>query len=385
MRAAIKTLTVVIFVLAVAWLGAWWAAESWLQNQIFIWTSPENLPPGEQITYDSITRGNSPLAATVSVSNLRVSSQPPDGGPAFSAVLPSFGLGVYASDPLTLHQIWPGQVNVSTPRADFAVTFGSIAAEERIDPRALLAHARNPFSGGDFAAKNINLLASGGSLEILQIGGVTVHEAIDKNAGAAGTALASTVSLDGVALAPLLTRLGNVPFGGQIAHVALSLGVSGPVPANLAMLLAMPEGDDRNKAVLAALQGWAAAGGNAKGSLNLVVGPSTLAADYALKFDRAQQPVGTLDLTANHLDDFTAALTSTYPPLQNDVNGFEARFSPYLASTDSGGQTLTMNVAFGNGAVSVNGNQVSVLPPINWALLLANPAPAPGDGSGAAQ
>ncbi len=47
----------------------------------------------------------------------------------------------------------------------------------------------------------------------------------------------------------------------------------------------------------------------------------------------------------------------------------QARLSPYLSSTDAGGQTLTMHVAYGNGAVMVNGQKIGSLPPVDRAQL----------------
>jgi hypothetical protein len=71
--------------------------------------------------------------------------------------------------------------------------------------------------------------------------------------------------------------------------------------------------------------------------------------------------------------------------VQDTVNTLEARLSPYLSSTPHGGQTLTFNATYGNGAVMVNGQKVGSLPPLDWSQLETAPPPqAPGDGSGAA-
>ena len=125
-------------------------------------------------------------------------------------------------------------------------------------------------------------------------------------------------------------------------------------------------------------------GGKADGRLNLAVGPSTLNAGGDVSFDANAQPQGKADLTADHLDAFSAAITNAYPDAQNAVNEAQARLSPYLSSTDTGGQTLTMHVVYGIGAVNINGQKVSDMPPLNWDILENPPAQAPGDGSGAA-
>jgi len=115
------------------------------------------------------------------------------------------------------------------------------------------------------------------------------------------------------------------------------------------------------------------------------VGPSTLSADAAVQFDANVQPSGTADLTADHLDAFSAAVTAAYPQVQDNVNQIEAQLSPYLSTTDDGGQVLTIHLIYGSGAVSINGQKVSDMPPIDWDMLENPPAQAAGDGSGAQQ
>ncbi len=202
-------------------------------------------------------------------------------------------------------------------------------------------------------------------------------------------------TVNGIALSPLLTRLASIPFDGKIAELGLTMKISGPVPTDFAALTtqlnALPASDraGRNKIVIQALHGWAAAGGNAAASLSLIIGPSTLNANGAVTFDAQAQPSGTADVTANHLDEISSAITNAYPQTQGAVNAIEAHLSPYLTSSDTGGQTLGMHVTYGKGAVSVNGQTVAPLPPLDWNALenpappLPAPAQAPGDGSGA--
>ena len=198
--------------------------------------------------------------------------------------------------------------------------------------------------------------------------------------GANATALSGTETWSGIALSPLLTRLASIPFGGKVASLSLNLGLSGPVPPDLAALAArinaIPASDeaDRQKLFVPVVHDWAAKGGNGNFGLGAVVGPTTLASDGALTFDANLQPQGTADVTADHLDEFTQAVTNAYPETQAVITAWQAQLSGYITSTPLGGQSLAMHVAYGDGAVNVNGTKTSDLPPIDWTAL-ENPAP----------
>ncbi len=398
MRKIVRFVLAVLVFLVAAWLALWWYAEGRMQAGINNWAErmAANGNGNVKVSYDSLTRGSSPLAATVTLTNLQVTSQ---AGPAqmpISVSLPSLALRVDALDPLVMHIDWPQQLNLVTSRANLVVTFGSIWQTARIDPHALLAGETTPFSTSDIAASNVSVLA-GGSLLILHLDGLATHATTNRTATAGQTAISTTWTMDGMALSPLFTQLASVPFRGKIAHVGLKLDVSGPVPPDawqglVTQLNALAPDDkaDRRKLVVQAVHDWAAQGGSANAAVNLVLGPSTLDAAGTVKFDANEQPSGTGDVSANHLDAFSSAIARSYPQLQGPISGIEAELSPYLSSTDTGGQTLNVHATYGAGAVNVNGQKVSDLPKLDWAKL-ANPPPpppippqAPGDGSGAA-
>ena len=110
-----------------------------------------------------------------------------------------------AVNPLVLHTDLPNQVNISTSRGDFAVTFGSITQTQKLDPRALVTSESEPFNTGDINASNINVLASSGSLLVLHIDDYAGHAAYNRKAGADQTAFSCVETLKGLALSPLLT------------------------------------------------------------------------------------------------------------------------------------------------------------------------------------
>jgi len=388
MRVFIRSLVLLVFVLLVAWIGLWWYAEGRLEAGANAYIARYAANPNVKVSYASMVRGTSPLAARVTVTDFQISVLIPNQAPVV-VTLPSVGLRISAANPTVVHVDYPPQINISTARGDAAVTFGSIDVAESLDPAALFNSSIQPFRGAQANASNINILASNGSLQVLHIDSIAVQGTVNRHAGPGDTAVTASESFNGIALSSLLTRLGQVPFNGQIAQLAFTFSASGPLPAdwrNIAnQVNAFPVDDkaDRAKLIFTTLHDWAAAGGSANGSVTLVLGPSTMMADGAVKFDANVQPAGTADVTANHLDAFTAAIVAAYPQVQNSVNQMEAELSPYLSTTNDGGQVLTVHVAYGKGAVNVNGQKVSDMPPVDWNLLENPPAQAPGDGSGA--
>ena len=393
MRFIFRVVGLAVVVLAVAWLGLWWWAENRMQEGFATWVARMQNQNGITVSVGRINRGYSPLAASITVTNLLITVQPDPNRPAVLINLPSFGWEIDAANPQTLRYELPGQININTPRATVAITFGSIAMAAQIDMGALAKQEIDPFKSSDIAASNINFLASGGSLLLLHVDSYDAHAGINRHAGVTDTALGLTEDFKGIALSPLLTRLGSVPFGGGITELALNMNINGPAPADWdavrKQIEAIPATDpvDRGKLALPTVQTWASQGGSANAGLKLVVGPSTLNASGNVKFDAKAQPSGTADVTANHLDAFSTAITTAYPQTQNKITELQAQLSPYLSSTPADGQALGVHVVYGAGTVNVNGQKVSDLPPIDWAAL-ENPAPpaapAPGDGSGAA-
>jgi hypothetical protein len=389
MRTIARLALTIVAAFIVVWLGIWWYAEARMQSGIADWASRMATQNNVKVTYDGIVRGRSPLVATVSLSNVQLTIQPdPDKAPVV-VDLPGFGLSISPANLMKLNFLLPGQINVSAPRGDFAVSFGAIAAFAKLDLHAVLNNQPNPFKSSTVAAQNIGLLASGGSLMILHIDSFHTYGVYNRTAGTQGLAVSGGIALDGLALSPLFTRLASIPFGGKIAHLALAMNATGPMPDFTALskqLSAVPATDKtgRNKIIVDAVHGWAAQGGQASGHASLAIGPSTLNAAGTIGFDKTVQPDGMASLTADHLDAFTGAITHAYPSLQPTVDAQEARFSPYLTSTPAGGQVLQMNVTYGAGSVTVNGQKGGDLPPVDWTTLANPPAVAPGDGSGAA-
>jgi hypothetical protein len=383
----------VVLVLAVAWIGLWWYAEGRLSDALATNAGLHNTSDGNSaVSYDSISKGTNPLTASATLHNLHWSLRAP--GEDASAVISMAQVTVWidAFNPLVMHLGLPNQVDVSTPRGVGSATFGSIAIDMGLDPHALFHRKVYAVTGQTMAIHNINALVAG-SFPILHIDDITGHETIDPSAGQNQTALTAEDSIDGISLPPAVVLLAHVPFGGKITHIGFNMSLSGPADwTGLVQQLHAPQlsEDDKRKLVVQAAHDWAAKGGSGKANLTLAVGPTTLNAAGTVAFDANVQPNGTANVTADHLDAFTTALTNAYPQLQQSVVNIEAQLSPYLTTTDEGGQVLNVQVAYGKPGVVVNGTRKADMPPLDWAALENPPAPAapvaqaPGDGSGAA-
>jgi hypothetical protein len=390
MRIIVKFLASLVLILALAWVGLWWYAQGRLEAGLTTWMNQMGANGTVQISYDTLTRGTSPLSAKVELTNVRISVQSgPDAAPVL-VTLPSFGMHIDAANPMLLHFDNPSEIGINSARGQMAMTFGSITSFDRLVPKALFDSTVWPIDGGELHASNINFLASSGSLLILHVDDLAAATTTNNTAGPGQAGFSTSETIDGLALSPILSKIASIPFNGRINQLAFNLSLSGPLPDFAVLqetLAALPPGDARRKLAIQTVHDWAAQGGSGNAGLVLAIGPSTLKADGTVKFDANVQPSGTGNVSADHLDAFTAGLVAAYPQIQDSLSNIQARLSPYLSTSAAGGQALNIHAAYGTGGVTLNGQKVSDMQPMNWDLLENPPAPpaqAPGDGSGAA-
>ncbi len=396
MRTIIKLLAGCVLVLAAAWIGLWWYAQGRMQAGLTGWITQVQTDGNVQFSYDSIARGSSPLAATVTLINPRWTQTLSSSAGQVTLASASVTLRILPLNPLVMHIDTSPQWQISTPQTDVTINFGSLDQADEINPQALFdAKIWPPVRGYSLDASDISILASSGSLEVMHIGSLTGQGLIDMAASSHDTAYHSQFEIQGLALSPLLVKFGNIPFGGKIDDLTFTASLSGPVPADLqqrviAFQAAAAEAD-RTKIAIQSLHDWAASGGNGSAALGLSLGPSMFNAQANMGFDANSQPRGTAYVTATHMDAFTAALAAAYPQLAGGLNQVQARLSPYLSTSASAGQSLALHVVFAKSGVMVNGTKQADMPPLDWEALEnpaapapAPPPPAPGDGSGAA-
>jgi hypothetical protein len=382
MRGVVTFLFTFIVVLVIAWLGVWWYAQGRLQSGFEAWAKTAS-NDGTVVTYSGIQRGTSPLEALVTVTNLTMTFPATRMGGQPLVALPSLGLRLGAANPTALHIDLPKKITFSAgANADFVMNSDTISETIDLNPNALFNNAVPAYHGGEFAASNLDFLASSGSLLVLHVDSLKGHVDFDLNATGSQTALSETFTMNGAALSPFMTKLASIPFNGQINQIGFNLNVSGPVPPQvltLATQLHADRGDPaaEQKLLVPLFHQWAAQGGNGSYGLKIAIGPSTASTDIALKFDANLQPEGTANLTADHLDAFANAITSAYPQVADTIARAEAQLTPYITTDPQTGQTLTIHATYGAGSININGSKVAPLPPLDWTTL-ENAQPAAG-------
>jgi hypothetical protein len=381
MRGVIKFLLTLIVVFVCAWIGLWWYAQGRIQSGFTNWAD-QQATHGITVAYSSLARGTSPLRALVTINGLTITFPATANGSVPVVTLPSVGLRIEAVNPTVFNVDLPQKMTINAGgNLDLAVNFGSVALSEDLDPNALFQKSVYPFRGGDFSASGIDFLASSGSLLLLHIDNIASHTDINLAAGGGQPALDESVTVFGMALSPLMTRIASIPFDGRINQLNFTLNLSGPVPPGIfalpnQMRSAQYDPQAQQKILIPIIHQWASGGGSGSFATLLAVGPTTANAGGTLKFDANLQPAGTANLTADHLDELTAAITSAYPQIGPSIAQGEAQLTPYISTSPQAGQTLTVNATYGSGAINITGAKVAPLPPLNWATL-ENP---PGSG-----
>jgi hypothetical protein len=381
MRAVIKFVLTLVLVFVLVWIGLWWYAQSRLQNGFTAWAE-QQATHGVTIAYSGLQRGASPTQALLTISNLTITFPAVPTGAQPVITLPSLNLRLQATSPTVLHVDLPNKITFNAGgNIDLAMNAGSISQADYLDPNALFNNTVYPFRGGDFSASDVDFLASSGSLLVLHADSIAAHVDLNLAAGAGQTALNETLTLNGAALSPLLTHVASIPFDGKINQFGFALNLSGPVPPQIftAADQIRAAGQDtaaQQKILIPIIHQWASQGGTGTTGLSLAIGPSTASADAAVKFDANLQPNGTANLTADHLDESTAAITTAYPQFTPTITAVLAQLTPYITTTPNTGQTLAVHATYGTTTgVTINGTKIADMPPVDWTSL-ENPAPA---------
>lgn len=395
MRNLVRVLAGIVLVLAVLWGGTWWYVQERLRDGLLNYAARNNTEDGSNtLSYGSITTGTNPFTASAAMNDVRWTVKPPAPAAPMVITYAQTGLSIDMFNPLVLHLLFPNRLDISASQGSVSVTFGNSSGSARLDPRALFNRQVYPLTNWNDSAQDISVLADG-AIEFLHIDGVSTTGSIHEAATPDQTALVAHESADNISLPHWVVSKWQLPFDGKVNHLQFDLTASGPCDwSALVQQISVPQLNthDKSKALLQAVHDWAAKGGNAKASLVLAIGPTTLNASTNVAFDSNAQPSGTANVTANHLDSFTAALTTAYPPLQQSIAGLEGRYSSYLTTNAADGQALNLHIAYSKDGVLVNGARVADMPPIDWNALenasvpdVAPPVPqASGDGSGAA-
>lgn len=389
MRRFIVGLAGLVILLALAWLGLWVYAEIRLKQLVEAKIEQINTSDTGHITYRQIVTSRSPLVAGVTMLDPQLAITFSGSSAPFTISAARIGAHVDLLHPLTLHVDIPLKFMLNGAGAPAVLTFATATITETLTPSVWQGDTSNPIVAGDADYTGINLLASNGSLQVMQIDRLALHQALDAMAGTDRPALMLTADMQNLRVSPILTRLFALPFNGEVSRLSASLSMSGPLNwEQIAKQQANLQNDDqRTEFLLQTFHQWAASHGHAQGSLKLSVGPSHMQTSFTLAFDQQVQPEGKVDVNADHLGEFANTLAGTYPDLRASISQAQAALSPYMSTTPENGQALALHVIYGQSGVFVNGKKTATPPPLDWNDLLnpaVPPAFAPGDGSGAA-
>jgi hypothetical protein len=381
MRGVSRFLLALLLVLVVVWIGGWWYVQSRMVLG-FRHAEASARAAGWQISHGAISRGSSPLAARLSIVNLKlVPPQNASGAAQPALILPQAGAHINVGDPFTLHLDLPLQSMLALRDGpSFSVNFTSIDAAYRINRNAVFNPKRNPFRGGSFAASGFRLDSANTNFTLVSIATLTGSTAVHHSAGKGATAFSLREQLGGLALSPIFVTLAHLPFGGRINALTISLDLSGPVPPDLdAVAYQMREairtsGPRDSQAVLqaaapavkAAARSWAQGGGHGSFALGLGLGPATAHAAGLFSFNENLQPQGDADVTADQLGEFLADIASAYPALIGQISAITSALQPYLIKAPNGAQQLKVHLTDRNQTLTANGNKVVDVPKLDW-------------------
>lgn len=389
MRRFIMGVAGLVILLALAWLGLWFYAEMRLKQLVEAKVEQINSSGNGHVTYSGLTTSSSPLVAgiTMLAPQLTLAFSPSASPVTVNAA--RIGAHINLLHPLTLHIDIPLKIMMNGLGAPAVLTFATATITETLTPSVWQGDTSNPIAAGDADYTGINLLASNGSLQVIQIDHLDLRQALNASAGTDQPALVLSGDMQGLRVSPILTRLFALPFNGEINSLSASLTMSGPLNwEQIAKQQANLQDDDqRTKFLFQTFHQWAESNGHAQGQIGLWVGPAHMQTHFTLAFDKQVQPEGKVDVNADHLGEFASTLVAAYPDLQPSISQLQATLAPYVATTTSNGHALTLHVTYGQNGVFVNGKKTGTPPPLDWNSLL-NVAPPPalvsGDGSGAA-
>lgn len=399
MKAAIKggiALIILIILIIILWIAFWFYAENHLKQAVEANIAKINKSGVESVSYTGITTSSSPLVVSVKLVDPVLTIAIPQKQPIIIRA-PYAGATLSLLHPLTLTGMVPLRMDLLVGQNQAAITFAHAVDINTLAPGVWWGDFSNPITHTQQDFSDIQLLGSNGSMALVRIDTLNIDETVHTQTTAQQSAVTIHVAMAGLQVAAPFTQLLRLPFNGEITQLNTAFTASGPfdfVAFDKQFKQLAPQ--DRGKFLFTNLHQWASAGGHALWTMTLIMGPSTLNSALTLGFDKQAQPEGSLNVTANHLDQFSASLISAYPQATDQINQVQAQLAPYLTTTTEGGKVLGLHVVFNSNGSFVNGTRTENAPSepiIDWKTLettgdLSGAAPAapyaPGDGSGAA-
>lgn len=382
MRGVLRFLILLIVVLAIAYVGAWWYVQG---RMAMAFRAQEHMlrQAGWTVSHGATARGSSPLAATYSVTDLTLS--PPDRGlPTPKITLPSFVMRAKITSPFTLDIGLPLAWHVAMSQGPaFTLQFTTISDQYHFDPNALLDHAPDPLRSGTLNFTGMRIDSADTNFTLISL--ASLHTDFTRNpaAGRSDTAFTVHETLTGLALSPIFVTLAHLPFDGKLASLQLGADFSGPQLPPFAQSVLTPQtaGVTTNPdAAIAAWQqlgpavhDWAKGGGHGDFTLAVDLGPLKAHTHGSFGFDTTVQPAGKATLVADGVGAFLGDIANAYPAAVGMISALSAQTAPYMSKAPSDAQRLTVNFALAGGVLTANGKKAADVPPLVWPAPAATP------------
>lgn len=367
MRGLVRFLVLLIVVVAIVYLGAWWYIQGRMA-MAFRAQEQHWRAAGWTMSHGSTQRGRSPLAATYTVDDLKLT--PPNQGLQTPRVmLPQMVMAIHPTAPFTLDLGLPLEWHVMLQEGPaFTLHFTRIAARERFSSSALLNHDTNPARATHIAFAGMRLDSANTNFTLLSIASFNLDAWNHPNAGKSATAFRNHVTLAGLALSPIFVTIGHLPFAGKLASLNETLTLSGPNPTLPPPT--MPKGLVMDPAQAWQIAGpvihqWVQAGGHGTFTIGLGLGPLIAHTHGQIGFDAKSQPMASAVLTAAGFGEFLGDVANAYPAMVGMVSALTAQTAPYVTRT-AGKQRLIIHFTLANRTLSANGKPVGTVPAINW-------------------
>jgi hypothetical protein len=374
MRGLFRFLILLIVVLAIAYLGAWWYVQGRMAEAF---RAQEQIlrQAGWTVSHGATTRGTSPLAATFSVADLAVT--PPATGMATPRItLPNIMMRARITAPFTLDVVLPlaWQIEMSQGPA-FTLKFATISDHYNFDPNALFNHAPDPLRQADWNFTGMRMDSANTNFTLISVasfaGLLTRNPHADKNS----TALTVHETLTGLALSPIFVTLGHLPFDGKLGALGIDAVLSGPqlAPVDAGT---MP-GDELAawQTIGPVIHDWAQAGGHGSFDLMVELGPLNAKTHGNFGFDSSVQPDGKATLVADGVGAFLGDIATAYPAAVGMISVLTAQTAPYMSKGAANAQRLTVDFGLAGGVLTANGKNAATVPPVVWPIATAKAAP----------
>ncbi|GAA5266083.1 hypothetical protein ACOSOMT5_P2510 [Acidiphilium sp. MT5] len=372
---ALRFILPLLLVFALIWIGIWWYAQS----QLVVGFQREEAKlreAGWTITHGPITRGSSPLAASATVPNLKL-TLPGAPGTRPTIDLPSFNERIDATSPFTVAMNLPHHFTVHAANGtQIAIDADLIEDNLYISGHDFMPNAKRVLIGGSVRINNLRASVANSNFPIVTIGAIRTHMRLNQDADATETAVRLNESFSNIAVSPMFVTLIHLPFNGEIEKYTTALTVSGPdLKPILTGQIAAPvtANSDPNTAfahqlaaIGALLRPWASHGGHGTLAVGLIIGPLNAKIDTAFTFDHALQPEGTGTVSATGLHAFFADIATAQPRFANGLAAATAATAPYMVKGADGHQKLSIALALKNRSLSLNGKPTTTFPLVNW-------------------